>query len=153
MMIHVSKSDLQMSKFLLPTQRKHCRWVERETIQKGVNTVAAKSAEIVQVEKGAFTIQRSTTGEKLAMSEEFRKAVIDFINGSEEKRIALTLEAAFKKYKRITDNGLPAFVHEHIDETCPKGYGAPGSDERKKINAHTVFNGVDHLIKKVRRPL
>ena len=54
---------------------------------------------------------------------------------------------------RVTDNGLPAFVHEHIDETCPKGYGAPGSDERKKINAHTVFNGVDHLIKKVRRPL
>ena len=75
MMIHVSKSDLQMSKFLLPTQRKHCRWVERETIQKGVNTVAAKSAEIVQVEKGAFTIQRSKTGEELTMSEEFRKAV------------------------------------------------------------------------------
>lgn len=86
------------------------------------------------------------------LTESFKKEVLSLLRTREQTiQDAIDLRKVFEDYKRCTGNGLPSFVRDHLDPECPGSYGAPGSDNRKKINSNKVFNHVRHLIEKVGR--
>lgn len=64
-------------------------------------------------------------------------------------QIAMNVVAAFAEYKRLTKSGLPAFVKDCVDSTCPQStYGNVGSKERKSLTSHSVFVGIEYMVKK-----
>lgn len=106
--------------------------------------------------KAVFTVTKGKNGETFAITPKYKAELIaagsevgGFLQTAEQKvAIALNLATAFGEYKRITNNGLPAFVHDMLDATCPKSYGKVGSDDRKALTTHKLFNGIEYLYKK-----
>lgn len=92
----------------------------------------------------------------IALSAQFRMELFrdatetgGFIQTVQQKiQTAMNASIAFKEYKRITKSGLPGFA-KFIDPTVPHStYGAAGSKERREMNAHTFFTGLEYLVKK-----
>ena len=113
---------------------------------------ALKKSETVN----AFTVNKVKGVESFTLSPKFRSELIAvgseigaFIATAEQKiQTAINLTLAVNEYRRVTKNGLPAFVHDLLDPTCPKGYGKIGSTDRTTITTHRLFNGIEYLYKK-----
>lgn len=115
--------------------------------------------QLVIVTGNPFKVVKTKTGESITLSAAFKTTLLS--EGKEAGKIyttmqdrmrekiaiSLNLTAAFAEYKRITKNGFPGFVHDLLDPSCPKSYGKVGSDDRKELNSHSVFNGLSAMLK------
>lgn len=120
------------------------------------NTAAAKKMALppVTIIEPVWTL--SDDGKSMSLDAGFIKRIKTTateigtaIRGWEQKmQDALNVASAFAEYKRLTTNGFPAFVNAYFDSSLPKSYGGPKSDERKKLVASPLFNGLDYLNRK-----
>lgn len=127
----------------------------------------SKKMIVVKVDEKAFTVTTKGDKKTFALAKPFSTAIgtdtkaigdhltsiREYMSKPERQARALTLVAAFDAWKEITKGGLPEFVKTFIDSTCPDKYGAAGSEARFRINSHSVFNGVETMVKKGREAI
>lgn len=111
----------------------------------------------VQLPGGKEGIEFSADGRKLILESvgDVGSTLLSFEQKRERNlQVALTLQAAFTEYKALTNGlGLPAFVNDCLDSTCPRQYGKVGTPDRDKIVKHSIFRGVEAMMKAASRAL
>ena len=98
-----------------------------------------------------YRIVKAGGKKSLVISSEFKAALMLLVDPAEQEKLASNLVEIFDQYKQLTGNGLPGFVHEFLDPTCPAAYGNPGSDIRRAITTHKVFNKIEYIVKEGRK--
>ena len=123
--------------------------------------LAVIEPELVKVDRSLWTVKRvmskdgkTVLSTKFEPHERFKKQVMEladaiggvFKTAQQKMTVAINLRAFFEEWKAVTEEGVPAFVNEFFDSTLPKQYGKPNSQERRKLNESSVFNGIRHIL-------
>jgi hypothetical protein len=122
------------------------------------NTVEIEEVDSVPENTAILNKDGEVTGLSNTFGKEARQCAEDLgkaLKGSGRKlELSIQLYQVYQLWKgEDKTKGTPLFVYEIMgDKTCPKSYGAVGSDERKKVNGNTVHNGVLHMFNKIAKP-
>jgi hypothetical protein len=148
-------------------------------IRKKKNNMSKKA--IVKVLPATFSIVEKDGKKVFSLSAKYKEHILGTCRGIgsliqtfEEKQVqlkqdALSLREAFRAYKLATGGtladsknpdsqieggqGLPAFVSDCLDSTCPRQYGKVGTPDRENIVKNAIFRGAESLVKRANKEI